>query len=82
MCNFVQIKLSSFRLIKLIDLCDDFLKEISKTGKLRFYNEEEVIKREAIKLKDEGVDIIIVLSHCGLDVDYRIAKGKYFYIPM
>lgn len=25
-------------------------------------------------MKEHGVDIIIVLSHCGLDVDYQIAK--------
>ena len=25
-------------------------------------------------MKDQGVDIIIVLSHCGLDVDYQIAR--------
>lgn len=25
-------------------------------------------------MKEQGVDIIIVLSHCGLDVDYIIAK--------
>lgn len=26
-------------------------------------------------MKRQGVDIIIVLSHCGLDVDYEIAKN-------
>ena len=26
-------------------------------------------------MKGQGVDIIIVISHCGLDVDYIIAKN-------
>lgn len=30
--------------------------------------------READKLDKEGVDIIIVLSHCGIDVDFEIAR--------
>lgn len=25
-------------------------------------------------MQEQGVDIIIVLSHCGLDIDYKIAK--------
>lgn len=33
------------------------------------------MRQEAAKLKSEGVDIIIVLSHCGLDVDYIIARN-------
>lgn len=32
------------------------------------------MRAEAAKLKKQGVDIIIVLSHCGLDVDYKIAR--------
>lgn len=35
-----------------------------------------------MKLKEEGVDIIIVLSHCGLDVDYRIAKEAAPYVDV
>lgn len=35
-----------------------------------------------MKLKDQGVDIIIVLSHCGLDVDYRIAKEAAPYVDV
>lgn len=49
------------------------LKDIANTEKLRFYNESDVIRQEATLLKEKGVDIIIVLSHCGLDVDYKIA---------
>lgn len=51
------------------------LQEIASTEKLRFTNESIAIRKEAAKLKSEGVDIIIVLSHCGLDVDYIIAQN-------
>lgn len=44
-------------------------------GKLKFLNESKAIKIEADKLKSQSVDIIIVLSHCGLDIDYIIAKN-------
>lgn len=44
-------------------------------GKLKFLNESKAIKIEADKLKDQGVEIIIVLSHCGLDNDYIIARN-------
>lgn len=42
---------------------------------MKFLNESIAIRNEAAKLKAQGVDIIIVLSHCGLDVDYIIAKN-------
>ena len=35
----------------------------------------ETVNEEAERLKSQGVDIIIVLSHCGLDVD-RIMAAK------
>lgn len=49
--------------------------DIANTEKLRFTNESVAVRQEAAKLKSEGVDIVIVLSHCGLDVDYIIAKN-------
>lgn len=49
---------------------------------MRFYNEEETIRKEAALLKEQGVDIIIALTHCGLDVDYRIAKGAAPYVDV
>lgn len=48
---------------------------ISNTGKLKFLDEVTTVNEEARKLKSRGVDIIIVLSHCGLDVD-RIMAAK------
>ena len=48
---------------------------IAKTGKLRFFNEADKVKEEAQRLKDEeGVEIIVVVSHCGLDRDREIAR--------
>ena len=41
---------------------------------MRFLDEVQAVKDEAEKLKSEGVDIIVVLTHCGLDRDREIAK--------
>ncbi|KAJ8711860.1 hypothetical protein PYW08_008814 [Mythimna loreyi] len=46
---------------------------LASTGNLKFTNEVETVKEEAEKLNAAGVDIIIVLSHCGLDIDRDIA---------
>lgn len=46
----------------------------SKSENVKFLDPIPVVEREAKLLKDKGVDIIIVLSHCGLDVDKEIAK--------
>lgn len=48
---------------------------MAQTGNLKFKDEVETVKNEAAILKSQGVDIIIVLSHCGLNVDYRIARN-------
>ena len=47
---------------------------IAKTGKLAFSNEAQAVREEAARLTAEGVDIIVVLSHCGLDRDQEIAR--------
>lgn len=46
---------------------------IASTGKLKFLDEVETVNDEAQRLKEKEVDIIIVLSHCGLDVDRIMA---------
>lgn len=43
--------------------------ELAATGNLTFTDEIEAVRREAEKLNEEGVDIIVVLSHCGLEKD-------------
>ncbi|XP_052756858.1 apyrase isoform X2 [Galleria mellonella] len=47
--------------------------ELASTGKLVFTDEVEAVKREAQKLHDEGINIIVVLSHSGFDTDREIA---------
>lgn len=48
---------------------------IAKTGKLAFSNEANAVRLEAARLKaEEGVNIVVVLSHCGLDRDREIAR--------
>ncbi|XP_021942386.1 apyrase-like isoform X2 [Zootermopsis nevadensis] len=49
--------------------------ELSSTGKLKFLDEVETVKKEAAELKSQGVDIIIALSHAGLDVDREVAAA-------
>lgn len=49
--------------------------ELARTGKLKFKDEIETVRTEAAELRNRGVDIIIVLSHCGLSVDYDIARN-------
>ncbi|CAH0731750.1 unnamed protein product, partial [Brenthis ino] len=56
--------------------------ELASTGKLKFTDEVETVKREAEKLNEQGVDIIVVLSHCGLDIDRQIALHAGPYIDI
>uniref|UniRef100_A0A1I8NGR4 apyrase n=1 Tax=Musca domestica TaxID=7370 RepID=A0A1I8NGR4_MUSDO len=49
--------------------------DLANTGKLIFRNESDTIVEEAQKLKAEGANIIIVISHCGYDVDQLIAAN-------
>lgn len=55
---------------------------MAHTEKLKFYDEAEVIRKEAALLKEQGVDIIIALTHCGLDEDYKIAKAAAPYVDI
>lgn len=48
---------------------------LANTGRLRFIDETVAIRREAAKLRRQNVNIIIVVSHCGLDADYAIAEA-------
>jgi 5'-nucleotidase len=50
------------------------LQQIASTRDLIFLDEVESITAEAQKLRSENVDMIIVLSHCGIEVDRRIAR--------
>lgn len=46
----------------------------SNWGNVNILPEVEAVQTEVARLTAEGIDIIIVLSHCGLDVDREIAK--------
>lgn len=48
--------------------------EIAMTGRLKFTDEIEAIRKEAKRLENQGIDIIIALTHCGLSEDVRIAE--------
>ncbi|XP_077260308.1 apyrase isoform X2 [Temnothorax americanus] len=48
---------------------------LSNTEKLKFLDEVRTVNDEAKRLKEKGVDIIIVLSHCGLNVDRIMAAN-------
>ncbi|CAH0713614.1 unnamed protein product, partial [Brenthis ino] len=67
------------RRIGLIGLITTDTKILSSSGNVEFTDPREALRREAKLLNEKGVDIIIVLSHCGLDVDKELARdyGKY-----
>ena len=46
---------------------------MANPGKLKFLEESASVNEEAARLKADGVDIIIALSHCGLDRDRIMA---------
>lgn len=48
--------------------------DIAKTGNLKFLNEADSVRAEAEVLKNQGINKIIVISHCGLDRDREIAR--------
>ncbi|RZF38198.1 hypothetical protein LSTR_LSTR005559 [Laodelphax striatellus] len=48
--------------------------EMSRTGKLKFSDEATAVAEEASRLKKEGVNIIIALSHAGIEMDIEVAK--------
>lgn len=70
------------RKIGIIGVILETVDQFANTENLRFINESLAIRREAAALKEQGVDIIIVLSHCGLDVDYTIAKESGPYVDV
>ncbi|KAJ0172127.1 hypothetical protein K1T71_012100 [Dendrolimus kikuchii] len=55
---------------------------LASTGQLIFTDEVETVRAEAEKLHNEGVNIIIVLSHCGIDIDRDIALRGGPYIDI
>ncbi|XP_053617425.1 apyrase-like [Plodia interpunctella] len=62
------------RKIGIIGLITTATASSSNSHNVIFLDPVETARKEAKLLTDEGVDIIIVLSHCGLDVDRKIAN--------
>lgn len=46
----------------------------SNWGKVNILPEVDAVRQEVARLTADGIDIIIVLSHCGLETDREIAK--------
>ncbi|CAB3245664.1 unnamed protein product [Arctia plantaginis] len=62
------------RRIGIIGLITVDTKDLGDPGKVKFTDPIAATRREAQALHEQGVDIIILLSHCGLDVDKEIAR--------
>jgi 5'-nucleotidase len=58
------------------------LREIANAGNLKFTDEIVAIRNESTKLRQMGVNIIVVLSHCGLDRDKIIAMECGDYVDV
>lgn len=63
------------RKIGLIGVILQTTYDIANTGNLIFSDESETVREEAELLKQQGANIIVVISHCGLDVDKIIAEN-------
>ncbi|XP_055607689.1 apyrase-like [Uranotaenia lowii] len=61
------------RKIGVIGVIHHLTNTLSMTERLKFLDEVETINAEAARLKAEGVNIIVVLSHCGITIDKKIA---------
>ncbi|XP_068623308.1 apyrase-like [Battus philenor] len=70
------------RKIGIIGLITPDTKTLSYTGRVQFTDPLEVIRRDAIELIELGVDIIVVLSHCGYDVDIALAREHGQYVDV
>ncbi|XP_059051147.1 apyrase-like [Achroia grisella] len=62
------------RKIGIIGLITTETATSSNSQKVIFLDPIETVKKESQALTEKGIDIIIVLSHCGLEVDKKIAS--------
>ncbi|XP_055530647.1 apyrase-like [Wyeomyia smithii] len=60
--------------IGVIGVLYDKTHEVAQTGGVTFYSSVNAVKSEAAALKQKGIKIIVVLSHCSLDEDKKIAR--------
>ncbi|XP_039958539.1 apyrase [Bactrocera tryoni] len=64
----------SNRKIGVIGVILETTYDLANTGNLIFQNESTAIREEAQKLREQGANIIIAITHCGYDVDKLIAQ--------
>ncbi|XP_017045842.1 apyrase isoform X2 [Drosophila ficusphila] len=72
----------SGRKIGVIGVILETTYDLANTGKVIFRNESDTIREEAKQLKEQGANIIIVISHCGYDVDKEIAANAGDWIDV
>ncbi|XP_059051032.1 apyrase-like [Achroia grisella] len=70
------------RKIGIIGLITTDTAKLSSPGNVVFTDPREALKREAKALTDKGVDIIVLLSHCGLAEDKVLARDYGQYIDI
>ncbi|CAH2052260.1 unnamed protein product, partial [Iphiclides podalirius] len=70
------------RKIGIIGLITPDTKTLSFTGNVEFTDPHEATIHEAQKLTKLGVDIIVLLSHCGYDVDVALAREHGQYVDV
>ncbi|ETN57989.1 apyrase [Anopheles darlingi] len=62
------------RRIGIVGVIHHLTHTMGMTEKVRFLDEVEQLRTEIEHLRSTGVDLIIVLSHCGLEIDRKIAR--------
>ncbi|XP_032597268.1 apyrase isoform X3 [Drosophila grimshawi] len=65
----------SGRKIGLIGVILETTYDLANTGDMIFSNESDAIRKEAQLLMAQGANIIVVISHCGYEVDKVIAAN-------
>uniref|UniRef100_A0A1Q3F6E6 Apyrase n=1 Tax=Culex tarsalis TaxID=7177 RepID=A0A1Q3F6E6_CULTA len=60
--------------VGIIGVIFDETDKLSQTAPITFHNSVETVREQSKKLKEAGVQIIVVLSHCGVVDDRQIAK--------
>ncbi|XP_055588384.1 apyrase-like [Uranotaenia lowii] len=70
------------RNVSIIGVLYDQTHNIARTGKITFSDAVAAVIEEAQKLKAQNLHQIIVLSHCGIDVDMKIAAEAGHLIDM
>ncbi|KAF4521722.1 hypothetical protein B566_EDAN012170 [Ephemera danica] len=63
------------RNIGIIGCVTKYTPSMASTSKVIFNDELETVRAEAARLRTQGVDIIVLLSHSGYDVDQELAKN-------